>query len=196
MAFDLKVGGGNRWSRVGRQIFGWTLRPPRGTQAATRRYERGGDAWLRSVIERAQEEAGKGVLPRIAGMLTGFIDLTFRVGDRYFVPTTRPIVSRPSARSVTCVGHYNQAWMAWEMAHHGYHRCSTLWRSTDSQLGSGGYDYDTHIGGHFYLFVRGMTGPKASRDKGLCQGVYFDRWPKEVVEGIDRALYGGESATP
>lgn len=134
-------------------------------------------------------------------MLTGFIDLTFRVGDRYFVADYKTNRIAPvGEKRNSCVGHYNQAWMAWEMAHHGYHLQSLLYtvalhRLLQLRLGAG-YDYDTHIGGHFYLFVRGMTGPDAPRDSGLCRGVYFDRWPKEVVAGIDRALYGSESATP
>ena len=88
--------------------------------------------------------------------------------------------------------------MAWEMAHHGYHLQSLLYtvalhRLLRFRLGSEVYDYDKHIGGHFYLFVRGMTGEDTPRDEGMSRGVYFDRWPKSVVEGIDAALSGEAS---
>ena len=52
------------------------------------------------------------------------------------------------------------------------------------------YDYDTHVGGALYLFVRGMSGPETPRDPvtGTARGVLADRWPKAVVEGVEAAL--------
>ena len=93
----------------------------------------------------------------------------------------------------TRVGHYSHAWMAWEMAHHGYHLQSLLYTVALHRLLGlrlEDYAYDRHIGGHFYLFVRGMLGTDTPRDEGLSRGVYFDRWPQSVVEGLDAALAG------
>ena len=50
------------------------------------------------------------------------------------------------------------------------------------------YDYDRHVGGLLYLFVRGMEGPGTPRPAGECHGVYSDRWPAELVLAFDRAL--------
>ena len=55
------------------------------------------------------------------------------------------------------------------------------------------YDYDRHVGGHLYLFLRGMEGAETPRHDGVALGVYPDRWPREVVEGVDAAL-GREGA--
>ena len=79
------------------------------------------------------------------------------------------------------------------MAGHGYHLQSlfytlALHRFLRERLA--GYDYDTHIGGHLYLYVRGMEGPDALQDDGQAYGVYSDRWPKAVVTALDAALEG------
>ena len=154
------------------------------------------------MLGRAERE-DKGVLPRIAGILTGFIDLTFRTGgdelpQRYFVAdykTNRigPVGQRWDSRWY----HYTQPWMAWEMAHHGYHLQALLYtvalhRMLRQRLP--GYRYDTHVGGHLYLFLRGMAGPEAPRDGGMALGVYADRWPASVVLGLDAALSGAATA--
>ena len=51
-----------------------------------------------------------------------------------------------------------------------------------------GYDYARHVGGVFYLFVRGME-PAA----GMGRGVWFDRPEASLVHGLDRLLRGGEA---
>jgi exodeoxyribonuclease V beta subunit len=48
------------------------------------------------------------------------------------------------------------------------------------------YDYDTHVLGAAYLFVRGMD----ARDSGA--GVYVDRPPRIRIEALDALLRFGE----
>ncbi|MEP7347103.1 MAG: PD-(D/E)XK nuclease family protein, partial [Gemmatimonadaceae bacterium] len=48
-----------------------------------------------------------------------------------------------------------------------------------------GYSWDTHMGGVFYVFLRGM-----SREKGSHTGVYFDLPPRERIEAMSQAIYG------
>jgi exodeoxyribonuclease V beta subunit len=57
------------------------------------------------------------------------------------------------------------------------------------------YDYDRHIGGYLYLFVRGMAGPDTPRcaETGRCLGVFAHRWSKQTIELMDAAL-GGDAA--
>jgi len=47
-----------------------------------------------------------------------------------------------------------------------------------------GYDYDVHFGGAYYLFLRGFA---ESHEEGC--GVFSDRPPREIVEGVS-ALMG------
>ena len=46
------------------------------------------------------------------------------------------------------------------------------------------YDYDIHIGGAVYLFLRGIDGP--------ANGVFSDKPPRALIEQLDR-LFDGES---
>ena len=48
-----------------------------------------------------------------------------------------------------------------------------------------GYDYDRHIGGTFYLFLRGID-PAA----GMGRGVYFDRPDRACIEALDACFKG------
>ena len=205
LGFDLKLGDGNRWrggpgARPGR-VNDEGARLALESRLGERRW--GGDEWLRAVLDRSRLE-DRPVLPRIAGILTGFVDLTFRTeltggGHRYYVcdyKTNRigPIGQRWDSRWY----HYAQPWMAWEMAHHGYYLQALLYtvalhRTLRQRLP--GYRYDTHIGGHLYLFLRGMAGPEAPRDGGLALGVHSDRWPASVVLGLDSALCGASTDT-
>ena len=209
LAFDLRLGAGNRWrqqpdggGRINNEAATVALRSRVGEVAW------GGDDWLRAVLARADGEDDRPILPRIAGILTGFVDLTFRValpGDhgevrhRYFVSdykTNR--IAPPLQRGDSRVGHYTQPWMAWEMAHHGYHLQALLYTVALHRMlrqRVPGYAYDTHIGGHLYLFLRGMTGPGTPTDRGLALGVYHDRWPASVVLGLDAALAGEATTT-
>ena len=47
------------------------------------------------------------------------------------------------------------------------------------------YDYDQHIGGAFYLFLRGIE-PEA----GMDRGVYFDRPSRGCIEALDACFRG------
>jgi exodeoxyribonuclease V beta subunit len=197
LPFDLRLGGGSAY-RCGRQ--GSARIDPQAVHAALSPRGDGwpGAAWLQHVLARGED--GSGAFPAIAGILTGFVDLVFRVpaegdGWRYFVADykTNRIVP-PSARAETRRCHYTQPWLAWTMGHGGYHLQALLYtlalhRLLRARLGPA-YDYDRHVGGHLYLFLRGMEGAHAVRDGGLSLGVWHDRWPREVVLGLDAALDG------
>ena len=45
------------------------------------------------------------------------------------------------------------------------------------------YDYDQHVGGVLYLFLRGMDPVR-----GAACGVFRDRLARALVEGLDRWL--------
>ena len=48
-----------------------------------------------------------------------------------------------------------------------------------------GYDYDQHVGGAFYLFLRGID-PEA----GMDRGVHFDRPGRNCIEALDACFKG------
>ena len=197
LGFDLRLGAGNRWKAGPDEASGRIDHEGARLALEARAQERGwgGELWLQALLERSAEEE-RAVLPRIAGVLTGFIDLTLRTEDgRFYVAdykTNR--IAPPHRRRDVTLGNYTRPWLAWEMAHHGYHLQSLLYtvalhRLLRQRLPD--YRYDTHVGGHLYLFLRGMVGPDTPRVDGAPLGVFHDRWPAEVVLGLDAALGGG-----
>lgn len=178
----------------------------------------GGAAWCRAMLDRAATK-NTTLLPEIAGFLTGFVDLTFRVGGsgadgRYFIAdyksnairgpdwlagrltlaAKRAGVELPRLANV----HYTRPLLQWAMAHAGYHLQALVYtvalhRLLQTRLGSA-YDYDRHVGGHLYLFLKGMAGPATPRWDHSCLGVWADRWPTQAVLALDHALLGVRSA--
>ena len=59
-----------------------------------------------------------------------------------------------------------------------------LHRYLSVRMGSA-YDYDSHIGGVYYLFVRGM-----GENKDLDNGVFHDRPPRACIEAVLKCLDG------
>ncbi len=158
-----------------------------------------GRAWLEALL--AREDAGASVLPRVAGFLTGAIDLVLRVGDRYWIADYKTNRLGPAGRRQDgTLGHYTRPWLAHAMAHHGYHLQALVYtvalhRFLRARLGED-YDYDRCFGGHLYLFLRGMVGPETPAVDGARVGVWADRWPRAVVEGLDAALDGAKEVRP
>ena len=156
------------------------------------------------------------VLTRFDGFLNGKIDLIFRHGSgdqqRFYVADyktnalagTDPM--RDANQSWGPVGeggviprlrrwHYCREVLAWSMDHSAYHLQSLLYtvalhRYLQARLK--GYDPARHLGGHLYLYLRGMEGPDTATHGGARLGVWTDRWPAKTVEDVSDAL----TATP
>ncbi len=154
-----------------------------------------GRSWLEDVTR-------PGVAPLLqarSGVLVGSIDLVFRVPDadgdaRYFISDfkTNRILSHKEPRG-SQRRHYTPRWMAWEMGRHAYHLQALIYTVALHRFLSQrvrGYDYDRHVGGHLYLFLRGMEGADTPVFGGMRLGVFQDRWPREVVLAVDAALDG------
>lgn len=138
----------------------------------------------------------------LAGMMTGSIDLVFRVREtaadigRWFVVDYKSNRLDPHQTGRTPAEHFHFAGMQYEMAHHHYflqyHIYSlALHRYLRMRLGDR-YDYRQHFGGVMYLFFRGMTGPDAEdpTQPGGVPGVFTDRPPAEVLSALD-SLFDG-----
>jgi exodeoxyribonuclease V beta subunit len=134
----------------------------------------------------------------LRGYLTGQIDLVFRVHgtERWYLadyksnwlgdPRTKQCdPSHYSAERL--IGAMNKG--LYVLQYHLYtlalHRL-LRWRISD-------YDYERHMGGAFYLFIRGMTGDHPTGSDGAQKGVFFDRPPLARIDALDHLLAGGLS---
>ena len=121
----------------------------------------------------------------LQGMLKGFIDLTFEHNQQYFIADYKSnhlgdnldLYNYQSMKTAISSHRYDLQYIIYTLALHRYLGL----RMTD-------YDYDQHIGGSFYLFLRGMSvsAPQA--------GVYYDKPPKALIEKLD-LLFGNLSTT-
>jgi exodeoxyribonuclease V beta subunit len=136
---------------------------------------------------------------QIQGMLKGFIDLVYQYEGRYYV------LDYKSNHLGDSMGDYNRAAMAHAMTEHRYDfqyqlYALALHRFLSQRLPE--YDYETHFGGVYYLFIRGMpSGPddasrlcadEAMSGSAQAPGVYFSRPEFELIEGLDK-LFNGEA---
>jgi exodeoxyribonuclease V beta subunit len=117
----------------------------------------------------------------VSGMLRGFIDLVFTCNDRYYLIDWKSNHLGPNSAA------YTQERMQLEMLSSGYvlqyHLyCVALHRHLHRTLP--GYDYESHFGGVFYLFLRGVEGNGSN-------GVYRDRPTLALIEDLD-ALFAGK----
>jgi exodeoxyribonuclease V beta subunit len=116
---------------------------------------------------------------QLNGMFKGFIDLTFEHQGRYYVADYK---SNWLGRSDDS---YDAAAMAETMLGKRYDLQLCLYLLAlhrQLKLRLRDYDYDRHMGGAVYLFVRGHH--------SASQGVHFERPPRELIEHMDRLFMG------
>lgn len=116
---------------------------------------------------------------QLNGMLKGFIDLVFEHDGRFYVADYKSNYVGPDDSD------YSPEALAEVIAEHRYDLQYCLYllalhRLLKSRLPD--YDYDTHIGGAVYLFLRGNGGP--------TQGVFAERPPRALIEDLDRLFRG------
>ena len=121
---------------------------------------------------------------QVQGMLKGFIDLTFEYEGQYFVLDYKSNYLGDSLQD------YNDDAMAEAIIEHRYDFQYQLYtlalhRLLKSRLED--YDYETHIGGVFYTFLRGMQGEENA-------GSYFIKPAFALIEQLDKLLSGELSA--
>ncbi len=127
---------------------------------------------------------GEGHMPKVDGFLQGFIDLVARHDGRWYV------LDYKSNWLGDGLSDYSQDALRMAMEHHGYHLQYLLYLTALHRmlaLRLPDYDYDRHVGGACYLFLRAMR-------PGLPgHGVFHDRPSRECIEAID-ACFRGEEA--
>ncbi len=110
------------------------------------------------------------------GFIKGFIDLVFVHKDKWYIVDYKSnflgafyeCYSQEAIRQAMSAHHYFLQYYIYTVALHRY-----------LELRVKDYDYNTHFGGVFYLFIRGMH--PAS---GLKYGVYFDCPEKSAIDEL------------
>jgi exodeoxyribonuclease V beta subunit len=195
LRFEVPLAGGTRWRVGDRRTSGWALIRALQARAAREGEAWAGSAWVAGLIERAQG-GDRPPLPALSGMLTGFVDLVFRVGERWYVADYKGSrLSDPADRHRSPLARYGHHGLAEDMAGHGYHLQGLIYtvalhRLLAVRLGAA-YRPERHLGGLLYLYLRGMPGAGPPRTAaGLAPGVFADRWPDETLAEVDQILRG------
>jgi len=117
------------------------------------------------------------LLPRyVNGLLKGFIDLVFVYNRQYYVVDYKfnslgnddASYTSEALEKAMLSKRYDLQYSLYLLALH---------RLLKVRMGAQ-YDYDTHIGGGLYLFLRGSQGPTGGR--------LFTKPPRELIEGLDK----------
>ncbi len=127
-------------------------------------------------------EAGNASTEPIDGFMRGFIDLTVQWEGRWYILDYKSNWLGHQAKD------YATEKLEAEMRAHRYPlQCLIYLLALHRYLGSRlpGYDYERHVGGAFYLFLRGMD-PAA----GMSRGVWFQRPSRQCIEALDRFMGG------
>ena len=122
---------------------------------------------------------------RLDGFIKGFIDLTFEWQGRYYLADYKSNWLGQGAES------YHPQALQGAMLEHGYplqYALYTLALHRHLRRRIEGYDYDRHMGGVYYLFLRGM-GPESGPDRG----VVAERPTASFIEALDRLVAGEAS---
>lgn len=114
------------------------------------------------------------------GMFKGFIDLVFELDGRYYVTDYKSNWLGPDTQA------YDALAMEKAILEHRYDLQYVLYllalhRQLRARLPD--YDYDRHVGGALFIFLRGAS--------SSGHGVYFTKPPRELIESLD-ALFRGE----
>ena len=119
------------------------------------------------------------------GMFKGFMDLVLEHEGRYYVADYKSNWLGADDDAYTA-SHMEDSVLAsrYDLQYVLY--LFALHRLLGSRLPD--YDYDRHVGGALYLFVRGIASPGA--------GVHYDRPPKALMLELDRLFSGGTGGRP
>lgn len=117
---------------------------------------------------------------QVNGLLKGFIDLIFVHNRQYYIADYKfnglgnndAAYTQETMETAMLAKRYDLQYALYLLALH---------RLLKVRMGDS-YDYDTHIGGGLYLFLRGVNGPLSGR--------IFHKPPKALIEGMDKLFLG------
>jgi exodeoxyribonuclease V beta subunit len=113
---------------------------------------------------------------QVHGLLKGFIDLVFVYNQQYYIADYKfnalgdddTAYSQETLEAVMLDKRYDLQYALYLLALH---------RLLKNRLGTD-YDYDKHVGGALYLFLRGINTPTCGR--------VLDKPPRSLIDGLDR----------
>ncbi len=119
-------------------------------------------------------------MPAVDGFLKGFADLVVKYQNRFFIidyksnylGATYEMYARNRLPAAMASHHYFLQYHIYLLALHRY----LAVKLPD-------YDYNTHIGGVYYLFIRGMHPEYQSKN-----GVFFDCPPQQVIHSLSECI--------
>jgi len=127
------------------------------------------DDWqvVRNAVSRLSFE-------QVEGYLKGFIDLIFEYEGKYYLAdyksNTLADYQTDDLLTTMADSHYYLQYLLYSVALHRY-----------LQKRLPDYQWDTHMGGVFYLFIRGMS-PKSIKTGG---GVFYHRPHRDLIHAMD-----------
>ncbi|MBW8367378.1 MAG: PD-(D/E)XK nuclease family protein, partial [Arenimonas sp.] len=122
------------------------------------------------------ERQAFGLRERLEGLMTGFIDLVYEYGGRYYLLDYKsnqlPDYGTDALADAIAHSEYDLQYMLYTVALHRWLRFRLP-----------GYDYDRHFGGVRYLFCRGLRAERAD-----SPGVFASLPPRALVESLEALL--------
>lgn len=120
----------------------------------------------------------------VSGIMRGFIDLTFEHNGRFYIADYKSNwlgfhiedYTRERLAQVIEEHRYDLQYLIYTLALHRYLKANLA-----------DYDYETHFGGVYYLFLRGL-----SPEHGFNKGVFYDRPELSLIETLDAMMWGEE----
>ncbi|MCS3394498.1 exodeoxyribonuclease V subunit beta [Burkholderia thailandensis] len=122
----------------------------------------------------------------LAGFIKGFIDMIVEHDGRFW------IVDWKSNHLGTTPDAYGERALDAAMAHHAYHLQALLYTVALHRylrVRMRDYDYDAHVAGYLYLFVRGVR--PDWRSGGASAGVHARRPARALIEALDALMLEG-----
>ncbi|MGZ9898015.1 UvrD-helicase domain-containing protein [Shewanella gaetbuli] len=119
----------------------------------------------------------------LKGMLKGFIDLTFEHNGQFYIADYK------SNHLGNHIEHYHQNALSHAINSHRYNLQYLIYTVALHRyltLRMPNYQYQQHIGGCFYLFLRGMTPEQPGA------GVFFDKPEQQLIEQLDQLFSTNE----
>ncbi|MCF8069985.1 MAG: exodeoxyribonuclease V subunit beta [Desulfobacterales bacterium] len=133
-----------------------------------------------AIPEIFSEQLGQLTFSPAEGFLKGFIDLIFRKNDKYylldwksnFLGDNAGSYNRASLNHVMLEDNYILQYCLYSLALHQFLKLRII-----------NYDYNTHFGGVFYLFIRGM-----GHEPETGNGIYFDLPDLKLINAMEKAM--------
>ncbi len=118
-----------------------------------------------------------------AGYIKGYIDLVFEHNGKYYIVDYKTnylgsAIEDYSKDKITSAVYEHSYYLQYCLYSFAIHRHLKFYLEN--------YDYDTHFGGVYYLFARGMR-PELNNK----YGIYFNRPEKDLIEKLDKLLLVG-----